>query len=142
MKEVGTAQSHWTVLPFKEDAFRIVPRRVVGRGKAAYTALLRNDGNAPAYYTLSGEDDEQKLAYRFAQDKLTLEPGTEARVPLQVEQRRRWLGKEQRQPFQVHSRPAGSSVQMTDAAEFVDKPLLPGKAVSAVVGLLVLLALY
>ncbi len=124
--ESGTTQVRWTVLPFKEDALRLEPRRASGRGGAAYTVALNNGGNTPGHYELSGEDDEQKMAYRFGQNPVNLDPGREARVPLAVSTRRHWLGREQRQPFQVHARPAGSSIPLTTPGEFVNKALIPG----------------
>jgi serine/threonine protein kinase/photosystem II stability/assembly factor-like uncharacterized protein len=130
--ESGTAQAQWTVLPFKEEALRLEPRRASGRGKANYTVALFNAGNAFADYSLSGDDDEQKLAYRFGQNEVRLEPGKEEKIPLAVGTRRRWLGRDQRQPFQVHARPAGSSIPLTTPGEFVNKPLLPTWLLTAV----------
>ncbi len=129
--ESATSRARWTVLPFKEDTLKIEPRRASGRGKAAYTIGLLNGGNAPAHHTLSGDDDEQKLAYHFAQTEVDLAPGSEAKVPLTVGERRHWLGREQRQPFQVHARPVGSTMPLTAAGEFVNKALLPTWLVTA-----------
>lgn len=130
--ESGTTQALWTVLPFKEDQMRIEPRRVTGKGKASYTLTLRNDGNIPTRYALSGEDDEQSMDYRFGQNEVALEPGMETRIPLQVQARRHWLGREQRQPFLIHSLPAGSSAPLTATAEFVNKAVLPGWVIPVV----------
>ncbi len=123
--EAGTVQARWNVLPFKEDALRLEPRRASGRGSASYTAALQNSGNTPAHYELSGEDDEQSMTYQFRANPVDLAPGQEARVPLTVQTRRHWLGREQRQPFQVHARPAGSSLPLTAQGELVNKALLP-----------------
>jgi len=38
--ESGTVQARWNVLPFKEDALRLEPRRASGRGGASYTVTL------------------------------------------------------------------------------------------------------
>ena len=123
--ESGTAQARWTVLPFQEDELGIEPRRASGRGKAAYTITMRNSGNIPAHHVLSGDDDEQKLAYGFGFNPVALEPGNETKIPLTVSTRRHWLGREQRQPFQIHARRAGSSSPMTTPGEFVNKALIP-----------------
>ncbi len=134
--ESGTVQASLTVLPFKEDAMRLEPRRASGRGNASYAISLQNSGNTPAHYELSGEDDEQAMAYQFGANPVDLEPGRETRVPLAVRTRRHWIGREQRQPFQIHARPTGSSIPMTAPGEFVNKPLLPTWLL-AVVGVVV-----
>jgi serine/threonine protein kinase len=140
--ESGTVQARWNVLPFTEDALRLDPRRAGGRGSASYAIALQNGGNTPAHYELSGEDDEQKIGYQFGSNPVDLAPGREARVPLAVRTRRHWIGREQRQPFQIHARPAGSSIPLTAPGEFVNKALLPtwilpvvGIVLAAVVGL-------
>ncbi len=136
--EVGAVQAHWRVLAFKEDELELKPRRASGRGSAAYTVMLHNWGNAPAQYELSGEDDEQKLAYAFRQNPVALEPGREVGVPLQVSTQRHWFGRGQRQPFQVQARPAGSSSPLTTAGELVNKAMIPGWLLSLVSALLVI----
>ena len=134
--ESGTVQARWNVLPFKEDAFRLEPRRASGRGGASYTVTLQNSGNTPAHYELNGEDDEQKMGYRFGFNPVALDPGNETKVPLTVNTRRHWVGREQRQPFQVHALPVGNSSPLTAPGEFVNKALLPGWLL-AVVGIVV-----
>jgi serine/threonine protein kinase len=129
--ESNSVHGTWTVQPFKEDVLGLEPRRASGRGSAAYTVSLQNGGNTPAQYELSGEDDEKKLAYRFGQNPVALEPARDARVPLAVSASRHWIGREQRQPFQVHARPAGGS-PLTASGEFVNKVLIPTWLLSAV----------
>jgi eukaryotic-like serine/threonine-protein kinase len=123
--ESGTTQARWVVQPFKEDTLRLEPRRASGHGGASYSAVVQNGGNTPAHYELSGEDDEQSMTYQFRYNPLDLAPGQEARVPVMVRSRRHWLGREQRQPFQVHARPAGSSLPLSAQGELVNKALLP-----------------
>jgi len=130
--EAGIVRAHWLVLPFKEDAVELKPRRASGRGRASYTIMLHNGGNAPSQYALSGEDDEQKLAYTFSRNPVALEAGREVDIPLQVNTQRHWFGKEQRQPFQVHAHPTGSSSPLTAPGEFVNKALIPTWVLSAV----------
>ncbi len=136
--ESGTARVQWTVLPFKEDALRLEPRRVVGRGQAKYAVTLRNDGNALVHYELIGEDDEQKMHYLFRQSVVDLEPGTEMRIPLTVKDRNFLLGKDQRLPFQVRARPTGSTIPLNGQAEFVNKALLPGWVIPVATAVVVL----
>ncbi len=136
--ESGTVQARWNVLPFKEDALRLVPRRASGRGRAPFGVALQNSGNTPAHYELSGEDDEQKIDYQFGTNPVDVAPGREARALLTVRTRRYWIGREQRQPFQIHARPAGSSFPLTTPGEFVNRPLLPTWVVPAFLAFLLI----
>ncbi|HLI05076.1 MAG TPA: protein kinase [Ktedonobacteraceae bacterium] len=138
--ESNTTQETWTVLPFKEDAVRIEPRRVVGRGRAKYSIVLQNSGNAPASYALAGEDDEQKMDYAFDSNPVPVEPGYEARIPLKVRVSRKWIGREDRRPFQVRALPTGSSLPLSAPGEFVNKALIPGWILPAL-GLLLVAAI-
>lgn len=136
--EFGIARARWKLLPFKEDALKIEPRKARGRGKASYAISLRNNGNAPARYQLTGEDDEQQIDYLFNQNPVDLAPGADSRIPLTVSTRRHFIGKEERLPFQVHSQSAADSHPQTIAAEFINKALLPTWVLS--VAALVLIA--
>ncbi len=137
--ESGTAQARWTVLPFTENALRVEPRRVSGRGRGQYTLAVVNQGNIPAEHSFSGEDDEQKMAYEFRQEALALEPGKEVRVPFTVAGQRRLFGKDQSQRFQIHSQVKGKSA-LSSNAEFVNKALIPTWLITAV-GVLLAFAL-
>jgi len=135
--ESGTVQTRWTVLPFSENALRVEPRRASGRGKAAYTLAVANNGNIAAEHTFNGEDDEQKIAYRFQQETLALEPGKEARIPFTVAGQRRLIGKELNQRFQIHSQVKGRTA-LASNAEFVNKALIPPWVLGAVCAVLAL----
>lgn len=135
--ESNTVQATWTVLPFKEDALRIEPRRVVGRGRAKYSVVLQNSGNTPASYALTGADDEQKMDYAFDSNPVPVEPGYEARIPLKLRIGRKWIGREDRRPFQVRALPEGSSLPLSAPGEFVNKALIPGWVLPALGMLLV-----
>ena len=126
LNESNTTQAVWTVLPFKDDALRLEPRRIIGRGRARYSVVVQNSGNAPATYSLSGEDDEQKMEYGFESNPVPVEPGYEARVPLNLRVGRKWVGREDRRPFQVRALPPGSSLPLSAPGEFVNKALIPG----------------
>lgn len=134
--ESGTAPGLWTVKPFKDNALRVDPRRVSGRGTANYTVTVINNGNLQTDYVLSGEDDEQKLSYRFNKDTLSLEPGREVKVPFVVGGQRRWIGREQNQRFQIHSQVNGDARALSSNAEFVNKALIPPWLLTAVSALL------
>jgi hypothetical protein len=124
-QEYSQTNGVWTVLPFKEEALSLEPRRASGRGRASYSLALHNGGNAPARYELRGDDDEQRLHYEFHANPVDLDAGQEARIPLKVRERRRLIGSEQRIPFQVRAGPPGGRPTQSVPAEFVNKALLP-----------------
>jgi serine/threonine protein kinase len=123
--ESNVVQTVWTVQPYYEGTLQLEPRRVTGRGSATFTLAMQNNGNARDRYNLKGEDDEQKLDYRFGVNPVDLEPGREARIGIRVGTRRRWMGREQRYPFQIQSRTAARNTPATAAGEFVNKAVLP-----------------
>jgi serine/threonine protein kinase len=124
-QEYSQTNGVWTVQAFKEEAMRLEPRRASGRGKASYNVSLYNGGNTASRYQLSGEDDEQALEYQFRFNPVDLDAGQEARVPLLVRGRRRFIGQQQRMPFQLHAGQVGSPPGQTAPGEFVNKALLP-----------------
>jgi serine/threonine protein kinase len=127
----------WVVEPFQDEALSLEPRRASGWGRAKYQVALRNQSNVDYRYALSGDDDEQKLNYRFEITPLDLKAGQEERVPLRVRTRRRWIGRNQRMPFQVHATSPDKSHTQTIAGEFVNRPLLPAWVLAALALLLV-----
>jgi serine/threonine protein kinase len=138
--ESNAVQAVWTVQPYHEETMQLEPFRVAGRVRAAFTVSLQNSGNVVEHYELSGEDDESKLQYQFASNPVNLEPGKKASVALQVRDRRHWIGREQRQSFQILAHPAGRSSPLDKRAEFVNKALLPGWLLTTVLLILLLAA--
>lgn len=130
-QEYSQTTSTWIVQPFKEEAMRLEPRRASGRGQADYALLLSNGGNVAARYQLNGDDDERQLSYEFRHNPLDLDAGQEARVPLKVRGRRRFIGQEQRLPFQLHASQAPNTPGQVVAGEFVNRALLPRWVVPA-----------
>ncbi len=124
-QEYSQTTSTWIVQAFKEEAMRLEPRRASGRGQASYAVLLSNGGNSGARYQLSGDDDERQLTYDFQYNPLDLDAGQEARVPLKVRGRRRFIGREQRLPFQLRASQAANTPGQAVAGEFINKALLP-----------------
>lgn len=136
-RDFSQTNALWVVEPFQDEALSLEPRRASGWGRAKYQVALRNQSNVDYRYALSGDDDEQKLKYRFDTTPLDLEAGQEERVPLRVRTRRRWIGRSQRMPFQVHATSPDKSHTQTIAGEFINRPLLPAWVLAALALLLV-----
>lgn len=138
-QEYSQTNSTWIVQAFREEAMRLEPRRASGRGRASYAVLLSNGGNNAARYQLSGDDDERQLSYDFQPNPVDLDAGQEARIPLIVRGKRRFIGQEQRLPFQLHaSQQTASAAARSAPGEFVNKALLPRWIVPTFLALLLI----
>ncbi|MFQ3683762.1 FHA domain-containing protein, partial [Roseiflexus sp.] len=123
--EAGMAQATWNVQTFTEHRLELKPRRVAGWRKAGYNLTLTNAGNTPMRYTLTGEDDEQALAFNLGEDVVTLEPGAALRHRLVVRGPIRWFGSPQPRSFSIHARTEKRSETQTSSAQFVQRALIP-----------------
>jgi eukaryotic-like serine/threonine-protein kinase len=68
-EEYGEAFATWTVLPFAETSLQLRPGNRSARRKAAFTAVLKNNGNTPVTLQLSAHDDTGKLFCAFDESK-------------------------------------------------------------------------
>jgi serine/threonine protein kinase len=129
--ETGTATARWTVLPFTAPAMGIEPGRAGGQTQATYGITVRNGGNSPTAYVLTGADEENALSYDFQPEQVALEPGAAADVRLTVQAPQRWIGIPQVKSFTVRSQPAGGAPAPAEAgpppvpAQFVHRVLIP-----------------
>jgi serine/threonine protein kinase len=123
--EAGVAPAQWTVLPFEVLNLDLKPKRAIGWRSAHYTVMVKNAGNTPAGYTLSGEDDEQAIDFQFQQDKIFLDPGATARIKLTTRGPLRLLGGSQTRGFTVGVEPEGKKQTQTTIGQFIQRALIP-----------------
>jgi eukaryotic-like serine/threonine-protein kinase len=123
--DFGSATALWTVLPFTAPAVRLTPQRAGGHSRANYTLTVENGGNAPARFTLGGQDEEQALRYRFGQATVALDPFRSTTVPLTVAAPWRLIGKPLPRKFAVQAEPASGGPPLAAAGEFLHEALLP-----------------
>jgi serine/threonine protein kinase len=129
----GVANAHWTVLPFAQSVLSLTPSRARGWRKAKLRATVRNQGNAPARYTMSGADEEQVLRCTFAQQQLPLAPGETGSLKLVATAPLRLVGSAELRPFTVRAEPApigGAASSMPEPplvaqGQFVHRALIP-----------------
>lgn len=125
--EQGTASAQWVVLPFHRSSLIIRPRLARGWRRGKYRLKLHNEGNALSQFTLTGEDDEQVLDYRFSpQDPVDIEPGESRRIPL-VLTAQQWnlFGSMQNYAFTIYARsPAETSGQIA-TGQFQQRAVIP-----------------
>jgi len=147
-RDPGTVEAIWTVLPFAAMSVGISPPKASGRKEASYQVNLRNEGNAPGEFELSGFDEEGELAFLFAPDApspqaklvLGLEAGAESSTRLKVSRGRRWIGSAQ--PYRFNVRAAARKIKEPQqaTARFIHRALLP-TWVAAALPILLLIAL-
>ncbi len=123
--ESGTATALWTVLPFEAITTTLAPQRAAGRTQAKYVLTIANGGNAPARYALQGQDEEQRLRYRFQQTSVALDPFRATTVPLVVTAPLRLIGRPIIRTFTVQTRSAATAPPVVTSGEFVHNALLP-----------------
>jgi len=130
--ESGTATGHWTVLPFAQSLLNLTPSRARAWRKATLRATLRNQGNAPARYTLSGADEEQVLRCAFAEQQIPLTPGESQSVKLVATGPIRWIGSTELRPFTVRAEasPIGGGATVPEPpliaqGQFVHRAIIP-----------------
>ena len=131
-EESSAAPARWTVLPFAGTTLALAPARARGWRRARYAVTLRNTGNHPATYALSGTDDEQRLRYEFAEPQIRLGPGESSTVALRTRAPLRWIGGAEPRAFTVRAEPeAGDAPAVAPAApqavpgQFVHRALVP-----------------
>ncbi|MGA7672090.1 MAG: protein kinase [Nitrolancea sp.] len=123
--ESAVTDAQWTVLPFTGGNLTIEPIRRGGRSGAIFELSLKNDGNAPELFTLSGQDDEQVLRYGFGQATVRLEAGDATNVQLRIGSKRHWIGSAQNRPFRVQAKPDSGAPPYNVAGVYVHKAFFP-----------------
>ncbi len=123
--ESGEAHALWTVLPYTAPSMGIEPALATSRIKANYVLSVHNGGNAAARYAFAGKDDESMLGYHFSPEIVDLDPGTEARIGMTVQTRRKWLGRAQSRPFNAQALPSLGDPPQPVRGEWIQKAILP-----------------
>jgi serine/threonine protein kinase len=130
--ESGTALASWTVLPFAQSQLSLSPSRVRGWRRVALRASLRNQGNTPAQYTLTGGDEEQVLRWDIPESQVPLEAGQTTTVKLRSTAPIRWLGSPEHRPFIVKAEatrptaPSGAAEPPLAAqGQFIHRAIIP-----------------
>jgi len=126
-----------SVRPFVAPSIAITPERASGRLEGEYSLTLRNDGNTAATLLLSAEDPGHLLAYEFGQERVRLDPGQSARVPLTVLAPRRLFGGPETLRFSVFAE-SDEARPVEARAAFTRVALLPLWAPLAAAGLIAL----
>ncbi|MFW6069553.1 MAG: protein kinase domain-containing protein [bacterium] len=85
---------------------------------------LRNTGNAPATYSVTGTDPDQKIQFIGEQGRIRLEPQQQATVELELEaQRQNWFSASDPYPFAIDVASGSERKRLTGEAEVL--PLVP-----------------
>jgi hypothetical protein len=126
--EEGTAAVTLTVQPFAQTAVSLNPPKARGWRRGAFRVTVTNEGNAPARYTLSGQDEENALAYDFTTKTLALEPGESLAVPMSTSVRIKPIGGAEIRTLSVTATPevtGATEPAKVAAGQFVHRAIIP-----------------
>lgn len=129
-----------TVEAFIESSLQLKPATASGYRKATYTALLINDGNAPARYTLSASDPNSTLRFRYGTG-IPVAPGGVEEQRVEVSRKAHLMGIRRKQEFTVEA-VTGEHQLRPVKAEFVQWPYIPAWAPPLLLIVLFFLASY
>ncbi|GAB4445393.1 MAG: hypothetical protein OHK0015_47620 [Chloroflexi bacterium OHK40] len=132
------------VAAFTEFRFELLdPRARTGWTGGRYLAQIRNGGNLPLPFTLTGIDEAGAFRFRFRPEPLLVEPGEARRSEVRASLRlRRLLGQPQTYAFTVTAAPADDSAPAQQAeGRFVQRPPVAPWLLTAFVWLLLITTL-
>lgn len=127
--------------PFSEFQGDLRPNQQPGWRDAVYNLVISNNGNHAQEYLLEGRDDDELMAFRFAQARVMVLPGKQRQVRTEVRLGRwHWFGMQRIYLFQLKVSPVDApTLQPLQAfGRFVQHPLL---TLLTIIGLLLLLAI-
>lgn len=130
----NVAEGDVTVGPFLEMLAELVPVTARGRLSARFRLDVENRGNAPLPVGVSGQDDEDVLAFRAAPEATDIEPGRRRPVRVRVRPRGvKFFGQPERYQFALTVTPTQERLPVKAApvppaqlrGTFVRLPLIP-----------------
>jgi serine/threonine protein kinase len=127
--EEGSAPATFVVQPFAQTTLALVPPKARGWKQGEFAVGIGNQGNTPAKYSLSGQDDEKALGYHLMTSEVALEPGAALDIPLVTSARLRPLGSADVRTFTITAKSdiAGGASEPTKSVvgQFVHRALIP-----------------
>ncbi len=141
---VATADCQLTIRPFSQFSMDMRPLRLESGGVCR--VLIRNEGNTPMSFGVSGRDAAESITFErpddpTAQPSLTVGPGDRETVDLQLKAKDRpLLGRINTVPFEVHVRSTTGQQQMM-SGQLDIQPVLPRWLVPLLAVLLLILCL-
>ncbi len=133
-----TAVSIWSVSPFDELSFGLLPVKAGGWSGANFTVALRNLGNTATRVELAGSISEPSFSLEMKTPIVDLDPGEAQRAQVRVRAGSRWTGGRSG-ALTVEAR-AANAMPRTAVANFTQRALLPLVAPIAVLALLAIVA--
>jgi len=115
----ATVALTWSVQPFFAGELSIAPKRSRSSSGGEHTLTLRNDGNTPVTYSLSGKDDELALSYSFARTSVLIQPGQDEQVKLTPTAKPSNVAVERTHAFSVTAQPKVGGAALNAHGEFV-----------------------
>ena len=141
-----------SIAPRDKVEIRMQPNQIVTGRKASFSASVVNKGNTTLNVSFFGSDPEGILTCETIPETLTVHPGAEAVVRVEVRGKRPWLGTPQVRPLTIEARANNTLADRPDdAAEFgttdqvmgtvVQRPWL-SRGIISMIGLLLAAAVF
>ena len=135
---VQSAVSIWSVAPFEELNFALLPAKAGGWAGATFTVALRNLGNAATRVELASSISDPSFSLEMKTPTVDLDPGEAQRAQVRVRSGTRWTGGRSG-ALTVEARPSGA-MPRSAVATFTQRALLPVVAPIAALLLVAVLA--
>ena len=135
---VQSAVSIWSVAPFEELTFGLLPVKAGGWTGANFTVALRNLGNTATRVELASSISEPSFSLEMKNPTVDLDPGEAQRTQVRVRAGSRWTGGRSG-ALTVEARASGA-MPRSAIANFTQRALLPLVAPIAVLALLAIAA--
>lgn len=108
-----------SIAPRDKVEIRIQPNQIVTGRKASFSSSVVNKGNTTLNISFFGSDPEGVLTCETIPETLTVHPGAEAVVRVEVRGKRPWMGTPQVRPLTIEARANNTLTDRPDdAAEF------------------------
>ena len=127
------------VVTDRRGAMEVVPGTLNGTSRGRFGLVVRNVGNAPVDFGFSGTDGEDALEFAFDPTYVTVGPGSQVDVAVEVKGRRPLVGNPLPRPFVVTG--VGADTPISATGVFVQRPRFPRAAIG-LLGLLAAIAVF
>ena len=123
-QETASFSGQLVIKPFERFAVDIHPSRFQNRGSCR--ALVRNEGNAPANFTINAREASDQVQFSSDHGQLVVAPGRKESYELGIAARQRpWLGTARQYPFEIQVTGGGGGRQVK-MGQLEVTPMLPG----------------
>lgn len=112
-----------SVAPVEDAELNLEPQAITAGGTARFGVGIFNRGNQPVRFTLSGEDPESRLSFKFRPEVVEVPPGEQVWSQAVASGRRPFLGSPEARVMTIQAIGEGEPIEAVGT--FLQKPLIP-----------------